>query len=402
MTQPSPTQPAAKQPPVILLVGLAASGSLSLTIFVPSIPGLVGYFATELGTVQLVMSMYLVAVATGQLAYGPLSDRFGRRPVLLIGLSIYLLGSIGCVVAPTIEVLVGARIVQAIGASCGLVLCRAMVGDIYARERAASVLGYVMTAMAVVPALAPTLGGILDRHMSWRAGLALVAAFGAAVLVLAVARGYETLRTRRTDIKLTALVQGYVVLLQAPRFLGYAFNSGMVTASFVVFLTGAAVLMIDVLGYSPDVAGPWFMTSSVSYMIGNFLSGRFSQRIGLDRMVFWGTVMALVSAVAMGVLSLTGHLSAIVLFASMSIISIGNGCSQPNAMAGAIGVDPRYAGTAAGITGFLQMALGAVTTVAVGHFLPFTNAALAIIMSTALFVAPLAISLTRWPAKPAA
>jgi DHA1 family bicyclomycin/chloramphenicol resistance-like MFS transporter len=146
----------------------------------------------------------------------------------------------------------------------------------------------------------------------------------------------------------------------------------------------------------------WFVTSSVSYMIGNAISGRFSVAIGLDRMVVGGTLMALVAALVMGVLTLTGHLSAFLLFASMAIVSIGNGCSQPNAMAGAISVDPRYGGTAAGISGFLQMSLGAVTTAAVGHFLPYTDAALGIIMSIALTLSLASILLTRRRAPAAA
>ncbi|MSP87983.1 MAG: Bcr/CflA family efflux MFS transporter [Alphaproteobacteria bacterium] len=389
-----------KLPPVILLVGLAASGAISLNIFVPSIPGLVTYFHTDLATVQLVMSMYLVAVAVGQLVYGPLSDRFGRRPIVLIGLYIYVVGSVSCALAPTIEALIMARMVQALGASCGLVLCRAIIGDVYGRERAASVLGYVTTAMAVAPAMSPALGGFLDRHFSWRASVALVVAFGICVLLLAIARAHETRQARGTSTDWLALARGYQGLLASRRFLGYAINSGTVTSSYTAFLTGAAVLMIDVLGYSVDETGLYLISVSVSYMLGNFIAGRFSIAIGLDRMVHIGTAMALAGAVAFGFSAWLGHFTPVVLFAAMSVISIGNGISQPNAMAGALSADSRYAGSAAGLTGFLQMSFSAISTLAVGHFLRDSAVPLSVIMSIALTVGLTATALTKTrPAK---
>jgi DHA1 family bicyclomycin/chloramphenicol resistance-like MFS transporter len=205
---------AARRPPVLLLVGMAAIGAFALNVFVPSIPGLAAYFHTDLATIQLALSLYFVAIAAGQLIYGPLSDRFGRRPVLLGGLVIYAAASLACAMAQSVEALIAARMVQALGACSGIVISRAIVRDVYDRATAASALGYITSAMAAVPALAPAVGGYLDLWFGWRASFVATLLFGLAVLAGTIPAGHET--NRRIGAGSGGIGRSYLVCCARP------------------------------------------------------------------------------------------------------------------------------------------------------------------------------------------
>lgn len=383
-----------KRPPVWLLVAVTATGSLALNIFVPSVPGLVAYFQSDLATVQLALSLYLVGVATGQLAYGPLSDQFGRRPVLLVGLGVYVFGGLACALAPTIQVLIAGRILQALGACAGFVIGRAMVRDVYGRDRAASALGYITAAVSVIPALAPAIGGTLEVWFGWRASFILVLAAGCLVLLLSLGKAHET-NFERQPAGWTTLLKSYGRLLFSAGFTGYALNVALTSTAFFAFLAGAPVIMANALHRSPDAYGWYFIGISGFYMIGNFISGRFTMRLGLDRMAWSGTMLAALSSVTLLVLGLGASLSPLVLFVPMWITALGNGLSQPNSTAAAISADPRRAGAASGLLGCLQMGSGALGTVLVGHFNDDTILPLAIVMTTSGIAAILALALTR-------
>ncbi|MBX6367883.1 MAG: multidrug effflux MFS transporter [Rhodospirillales bacterium] len=383
-----------KRPPVWLLVAVTATGSLALNIFVPSVPGLVTYFATDLATVQLAISLYLVGVAGGQLVYGSLSDRFGRRPVLLVGLVVYVFGGLACALAPAIEVLVAGRVLQALGACAGFVIGRAMVRDVYGRERAASALGYLTAAVSVVPAVAPAIGGTLEVWFGWRASFVLVVIVGVVVLMIAHAKAHETHFERQPE-GWGDLLRSYVRLLSLPRFSGYAFNVALTSTAFFAFITGAPVIMANALHYPPDAYGWYFIGISGCYMIGNAVSGRFTMLIGLDRMAWSGTILALLSSTTLLALGLGTELGPILLFAPMWVVAFGNGLSQPNATAAGISADPRRVGAASGLLGALQMGCGAVGTALVGHFNDDTALPVATVMVASALAALLALAITR-------
>lgn len=383
-----------KRPPVWLLVAVTATGSLALNIFVPSVPGLVAYFATDLATVQLALSLYLVGVAGGQLVYGSLSDRFGRRPVLLVGLVVYVVGGLVCALAPAIEALIAGRVLQALGACAGFVIGRAMVRDVYGRERAASALGYLTAAVSVVPAIAPAIGGTLEVWFGWRASFVLVVAVGVAVLAIAHARAHETHFDRQRGGS-GDLLRSYVRLLFLPRFTGYAFNVALTSTAFFAFITGAPVIMANAMHYPPDAYGWYFIGISGAYMIGNAASGRFTMRIGLDRMAWSGTTLAFLSSLTLLALGLGAELGPISLFAPMYVVAFGNGLSQPNATAAGISADPQRVGAASGLLGALQMGSGAVGTVLVGYFNDDTVLPVATVMAASSLAALLALAITR-------
>lgn len=383
-----------KRPPVWLLVAVTATGSLALNIFVPSVPGLVAYFETDLATVQLALSLYLVGVAGGQLVYGSLSDRFGRRPVLLIGLVVYVFGGLACALAPAIEVLVAGRVLQALGACAGFVIGRAMVRDVYGRDRAASALGYLTAAVSVVPAIAPALGGTLEVWFGWRASFVLVVGVGIMVLIIAQKEAHET-HFERQRAGWGDLLRSYGRLLALPRFTGYALNVALTSTVFFAFITGAPVIMANALRYPPDAYGWYFIGISGSYMIGNVVSGRFTTRFGLDRMAWSGTILSLSSSSALLSLGVWAELGPFSLFAPMWMVAFGNGLSQPNATAAGISADPRRVGAASGLLGALQMGCGAGGTVLVGHFNDDTVMPVATVMVASGVAALLALALTR-------
>jgi DHA1 family bicyclomycin/chloramphenicol resistance-like MFS transporter len=382
-----------RRPPVWLLVGMAAIGAFAVNVFVPSIPGLVAYFRSDLATVQLALTLYFIAIAAGQLVYGPLSDRYGRRPVLLGGLAIYVAASIGCALAPTIEALIAARMVQALGACSGMVISRAIVRDVYDRAAAVSALGYITAAMAVVPAVAPAIGGYLDLWFGWRAGFVATLAFGAVVLTASFPWAHET--NKQLGGPRESIALGYLALLRSRAFLGYAGNVSMTTAAYFAFLVAAPVLMIDGLALPQSETGLWFIPISGSYIVGNFLAGRYSSRLGLDRMVAIGSLLAVSFSVLLVVFAFAGVLTPLALFGPCTLMGFANGLSQPNGIVGAISVEPRFIGAASGLLGFLQMALGAAGTMAIGHLHDGTLVPLAVLMTAMLALGVAALWLTR-------
>jgi DHA1 family bicyclomycin/chloramphenicol resistance-like MFS transporter len=384
---------AARRPPVLLLVGMAAIGAFALNVFVPSIPGLAAYFHTDLATIQLALSLYFVVIAAGQLIYGPLSDRFGRRPVLLGGLVIYAAASLACAMAQSVEALIAARMVQALGACSGIVISRAIVRDVYDRATAASALGYITSAMAAVPALAPAVGGYLDLWFGWRASFVATLLFGLAVLAGTIPAGHET--NRRIGAGSGGIGRSYLVLLRSPAFLGYAFNVAMTTAAYFAFLAAAPVLMIDVLGLATSETGVWFISISGAYMLGNYLAGRYSRRIGLDRMIALGSTAAVLCAAVLLAFAVAGVLSPLAIFGPATAMGFVNGLSQPNGIAGAISADPRFVGGASGLLGFLQMGVGAAATMLVGHLHDGTLVPLALVMTGCAVIGVLVLRLTR-------
>jgi DHA1 family bicyclomycin/chloramphenicol resistance-like MFS transporter len=385
MTAP-PDSPAVppRRPPVLLLVAMVATVSFSMNAFVPSIPGLVQHFQTTTPVAQLALTLFLLGVAIGQPVIGPLSDRHGRRPVLLIGLAVAIGGSLICLVAPTIEVLVGGRLIQALGACTGMAVGRAIVGDVFGREKGASVLGYLTAGLAVVTTMAPAVGGLLDVRFGWRATFVLMLVFFVATWLWSWRSAAETNFRRIASIAPLSILANYRELLGDRRFLGYTLVVTFTSGAFFAFVGGVPHLMINVLHRPADEYGLYFGLISITFMAGNFLTGRLSQRIGLDRMLRIGVGVNLPAGLTMLALALAGFFGPLSLFLPMAAIALGNGLCQPNATAGAIATNPRLAGSAAGLLGMVQMLSAAVTTFLIGVLQGDTPMPLAVLTAATL------------------
>jgi MFS transporter, DHA1 family, multidrug resistance protein len=349
-----------------LLVLVSMTSPLALNIILPSLPSFPKTFSTTKETAQLTLSLFLGAMGIAQLVIGPLADRLGRRPVLIGGLALFVLASVVAVFSTTIGMLIAARIVQAFGAVAGLTIARTVVRDVYPREQSASMIGYVTMGMVVAPMLAPALGGVLDEAYGWQAIFIACALLG----VAAFAASLLTLReTRPVDLQAATVKQVATrswQLLNTRSFLGFAGSSAFASAMFFSFVGAAPYIVQEQLGLSKDVYGYWFACIAFGYMIGNFFSGRYSERVGVHRMMLIGNVLCILSGLLITGLSLAGYFNPAAIFLPAVLMSLGNGLVLPNAIAGAVSVDPRAVGAASGLTGFLQTGIGGLSSFIAG------------------------------------
>ena len=353
-------------PPLAILVALAAVSPMALNIFMPSVPGLDVVFGTDPATVQLTLSLFLMAFAVAQLGYGPLSDRYGRRVCMLVGMGLFLVGTALCLVAWSIEALILGRIIQAVGGCCGLVLSRAIVRDVYDRDEAASRIAYVIMGMVVAPMIAPIVGGTLDDLFGWRASFIVVLVSGAVVLAFTLRLLVETKHGRVPLPSLPSLFGSYWALLKRPQFLGYTGNVAFTSAGFFAFLGAGPVIIVELYGYSRTAYGVFFAISAVGYMTGNWIASQISQRLGIERMMLLGGLITAAGSLALLILLLAGWEHWMAIFLPMTVHAVGNGIGLPNGLAGAVSVDPWRAGTASGLAGFFQMGVGALASALVG------------------------------------
>lgn len=345
---------------LLLLVIGTAMGPLAMQIFLPSLPSIQSDFAISGTAVQLVASLSIATIAVTMLIYGPLADRFGRRPIFIIGLLLFCLGSIMAVLAPSLGWLVAGRVVQAAGGAGTMTVARTIVRDLFSRERAAGVLAYITAAMIVAPMLAPVIGGYLDVLYGWRASFVLTAVVSAIIAVPVIARLPETAKESAPLPSPVAVGRVFVSLLRRAEFSGFAFQSAFGMAAFFAFAASAPYVVIVIMDVPAPTYGTFFIAVSVVFMSGNFLVGRYAERLGIERTVMAGSVIGLVGTALIPVSLMVFGLNPWALFAPMLLIALGNGLSMPNAMAGALSADPRNAGSASGLVGFIQMGMSAL------------------------------------------
>jgi len=354
-------------PPHITTLVLATSvGSLAMNVFLPSLPGMARYFQTDYAYVQLAVSLYLGATAVLQLLIGPASDRFGRRPLMLVCFLVFLIGTVAAIFAPTIEILLGCRVLQAF-AVAGVVLSRAIVRDTVGASEAASRMGYITMGMAVVPMIGPMIGGFLDEIYGWKAAFVLTLAFGVVAFAVVYFDLGETNRRRTSG--LAAQFATYPALLRSPLFWSYSLTAAFTSGAFFAFIGGGPLVATDMLGLAPSGYGVYFGIISAGYIVGNFLSGRFSGRVGVNRMTLAGGVIASVGVLISICLFALGLYHPLSLFGPALFLGVGNGITLPNANAGIVSIRPDLAGSASGLGGALQIGGGALLSVLAGALL---------------------------------
>jgi DHA1 family bicyclomycin/chloramphenicol resistance-like MFS transporter len=361
-----------------LLMAMTAIGPMALNILVPALPRLVERLATDTGTVQLTVSLYLVSLASAQLVLGPLSDRFGRRPVVLAGLALTVLASAASIAATSIGGLIVSRVLQALGASTGVVVGRAIIRDLFARDRAASMIGLVATVMVVAPMVAPMIGGLLEAAFGWSSIFVFVTVASAIVLCWAALALPET-RVRGTAGEDGSFFVQALGLARSRSFIGYVLCAALGSSQFFIVLGGGPHAVVSIMGRTPTEYGVWFAVASFGYMSGNFTASRLAVSRGVDKLIWWGILIeiggALLSLAAVMLFPAGGPAT---IFLPQCVISFGNGLLLPNAFAGAVSVKTQAAGAASGITGFVQMGLGAAAAQLMGHLLAHATSALPI------------------------
>lgn len=384
---------AAAVPPLVVLAGIAAGGPIALTLFIPSLPVLREHFAAPAETVQLTLSLYFAGVAFGQLLFGPLSDRFGRRPVLLAGLCIYGLSSLAGAFADSITALIAARVLQALGGCAGMVIVRAIVQDVYTGDRVATALSTVLMTASVAPMLGPLIGGHLVEWFGWRAGFLLLAGIGGVQLWQCLARLSETHHARVALSSPAQLAGMYARVLGRRRFMVHVAAAALVPCSHFTFLSGAPHFAITVLGYSPAEYGYFAMVIPAGYIAGNFVTTRITHRLGGVRMVVLGAAVTGAGLVAGVVLAGALPLSAATLFAPMAAVTFGHGLTMSNLTSLTLREAPGLAGTAAALLGASQMGMAALASFAAAHLVGPSAAGMLLAM-TAVHALSAALFLT--------
>jgi DHA1 family bicyclomycin/chloramphenicol resistance-like MFS transporter len=393
-----------------LLVALTAIGPVSFQIFLPSLPAIQEGFHVQPGTAQLALSLSMAGIAAAALAYGWLADRFGRRGALLVGMTVMLVGSLMCAVAPSIWTLIAGRIVQAAGGASGMVVSRAIVLDLYGREEAGKVMARLIAAMVVAPMLATPLGGLINDALGWRANFLVVAAAALAMLVAIAGLLPETRAAAAPRAGMVtpdgggSVLRDYRELFRSVEFDAFTFQGAFAMAAFIAFMTAAPYFVTGTLGLSATAYGFCTVVVSVGFMAGSLLTTRLPESVGLERKVLAGSVLALAAAaVALG-LALGGVWTVWALIGPATFLGMANGLAMPSAQTGAVGAVPRLAGTASGLSGFLGTVIAAVATQVVGMLqngTPYPIVAAMVLGSGLALVAAAPLARRRPAAAPA-
>lgn len=382
---------------LLLLVVMTGIAPISLYILVPALPVLATTFGRDIWIAQMTVSLYMVGIALSQLIMGPLSDKFGRRPVLLSGLALMVAASVACIFAETLPQLIAARFFQALGGASGMVVSRAIIRDIYERDRVASMISLVIAALMIGQMVSPLTGGLIETAFGWRA-IFYAVTIGALAVAVGIAIALpETRRNRavgsggfRSDVR---------TLIKSRAFIGYVMCQVLASQIIFTFAGGGPYIVVTQMGRTSAEYGAWFATTGFAYLVGNLLCVRFAPRHSLEKLIWFGLALQLCGSLLNLLWSFTGWNEAPAwLFGTQMIVMVGNAFVMANSAAGAISIRPEAAGTASGAMGLLQQGIGALMSqfgaYLGGHSattLPLTSAVLAISLLCAcmmIFVVP--------------
>ena len=388
LTSASPLVPRA---PLWLLVLITISGTLAMHMFVPALPAAATALGVDSAAMQRTISIYILGLAFGQLAYGPLSDGLGRRPMLLVGLGLYTVAGCCAVFAGDVHTLVLARLVQALGGCAGLALGRAIVRDGAKLDDAVRDLAMLNLMMMVGPGFAPLIGSLISEHLGWRAIFVVLASLGA-VTLLCTWRLLPETGSPTGQVSARALARDYTQLLRSPVFLGFAIGGACMTTAIYAFIAAAPFIIGTELHRPLSEVGIYLGLLIVGMSVGNALTRRLIRSVSADRLLMAGAWLSLGSAASLLLVVASGAVSVAWIVGLVSLFAVGAGLASPAAMSRALGVDAHLVGSAAGLYGFGQMAVGALCTYAVGFGRDPALAA-AVVLSTAALLGLVAFSL---------
>jgi DHA1 family bicyclomycin/chloramphenicol resistance-like MFS transporter len=353
-----------------LLAALSAIGPLTTDMYLPSLPDIARQLDASTAQVQLTISAYLIGFAVGQIFYGPISDRHGRKPVLVAAITLYCVASLACALSTSIEMLIVARTFQALGGSGGIVLTRAVVRDIYSGARAGRELSLIGSVMALAPVLAPIAGGLVQTGLGWRAiflTLVIVGLLGGVIVLLLLP---ETLNARAAEpVSMRSMFRSYRVVARNPSYLAYLGIASASYAGLFAWISGAAFVLQNLYGLTPFDFGVAFALGSIGYMTGSALAARIVVKVGLDGMLGIGGCACAAGGLGMVVAVAFGLTSFLSLVLPVAVYLAGLGIVLPQGIAGAMTPFSERAGAASSLFGFVQQSAAALCGAAVGWFL---------------------------------
>lgn len=352
--------------PLALLILISMVQPTAMNMYVPAMAAMRVDLATSASAIQATLSAFLAATAVGQLLVGPVSDLFGRRPVLIIGLAVFLLGTLICAFAPSVDVLILGRVVQALGGCAGLTLSRAIVRDVHGAGASASMIGYVTMGMAIAPMVTPALGGLIYEVSSWRMIFAAMGALGLLAFVCTAIRLEETHKASRSGGVFRRFRREIGELTSIRAVWLFTLTLAALSIAFFAFVAGGAFVATTIYGLSASTYGLYFVLTVGGYIVGNFVTGRYGARIGIVRMIRAGNAISLVGVIVAASCMLCGLGHPLGLFGPMFLVGLGNGFALPNAIAGVVSIRPDLSGTASGLAGAFQVGSGAAASVLVG------------------------------------
>ena len=345
---------------LLLLVAMTGVAPISLYMLVPALPVLATTFGSDISIVQMTVSLFMVGIACSQLIMGPLSDRFGRRPVLLAGLGLMVAASAACIFAESLPQLIAARFLQALGGATGMVVSRAIIRDLYSRDRIGSMISLVIAVMMIAQMLSPLTGGLLETAFGWRAIFYVITA---ASLLTAVAIAVALPETRRARTEAGGFRGDVGSLFRSRAFIGYVLCQVLASQIIFTFAGAGPYIVVTQMGRSSAEYGAWFATSGFAYLIGNLFCVRFAPRHQLEKLIWFGLALQFAGSLLNLVWGLAGLNQAPAwLFGTQMIVMFANAFVMSNSAAGAISIRPEAAGTASGAMGFLQMGIGSLVS----------------------------------------
>lgn len=354
------TSPATSRTTLLLLVAMTGVAPISLYMLVPALPVLAASFGRDISIAQMTVSLFMVGIACSQIIMGPLSDRFGRRPVLLAGLGLMVVASAACVFAETLPQLIAARFFQALGGATGMVVSRAIIRDLYSRDRVGAMISLVIAVMMVAQMLSPLTGGLLEIAFGWRA---IFYVMSAGSLMIAVAIAVALPETRRDRIEPGGFRGDVGSLLTSRAFIGYVLCQVLASQIIFVFAAGGPYIVVTQMGRTSAEYGAWFAATGLAFLLGNLACARYAPRHRLENLIWFGLALQFAGALLNLLWGVTGLNQAPAwLFGTQMLVMFANAFVMSNSAAGAISIRPEAAGTASGAMGFLQMGLGALVS----------------------------------------
>jgi DHA1 family bicyclomycin/chloramphenicol resistance-like MFS transporter len=356
---------------------MAGMSAMTMNMFLPALPSMAAYFDVDYGVMQLSVVLFLAVNGLLQVFIGPISDRFGRRSVTLGGFAIFLVATIGCLIAPTAKLFLVFRMLQATIVAA-MVLSRAVIRDVSDQENSASMIGYLTMGMAIIPMATPALGGFLDELFGWKANFWAFLILGGLVFALVWADMGET--NVNPSSSFSKQFADYPELLTSPRFWGYVFCAAFSSGGFFAYLGAAPYVGSVVFEMTSAQLGMVFGIPALGYAVGNGITGRYSQKIGINRMILIGTFLTGIPVAASALVTVAGYGSPLTFFGFMLFVGFGNGFVMPNATAGLLSVRPNLAGTASGLGGAMMIGGGAGLSSLAGHLIEGSDNALPLLL----------------------